>query len=122
MKRLQGNELVTDLAADPKGKIRKAKTRDGKDYRPSAARVALFQAPGGAWLEPEEWPAHPAVLVCRTAGCPAEGEEVPAMVGENVDGVFRAACGGCQEPITEMWVEDTVTPLPLEPGKPGNVK
>lgn len=123
MKRLQGNLLAVDLAADPKGRKRSARTKDGRKFVPSAAREALFKDPAtGDWLEPEEWPGVDAVLVCRTVGCPAEGEQVQARVGENVDGVFRAGCGGCQQEITELWVDEAHTPLPLEPGKPGNVK
>lgn len=128
MKRLVGNTLEPDLTNDPTGqkKQKKAKRPDGKEYKPGKGRIARFRLPDDSdWLEPENWPAYDAALVCRTAGCPVEGEAIPGRVGENVDGVFRAACGGCGQEITEIWVEDSVTPIPLDlpdPPKSGNAK
>ena len=109
-KRLVGNTIET-----VNKKTHKVKGPDGKEYKPSAKRAALFKDSDGDWLEAEQWPSVAVTLVCRIAECPANGEEVPAIVGENVDGVYRAGCGACGNAIGEIWVDEGYVPPPLDP-------
>lgn len=64
--------------------------------------VSRFQDDQGEWLEHHEWPSVPHVVTCRTPGCPREGDPIEVDLHENVDGVFRAVCGPCGQPHTDM--------------------
>lgn len=100
----------------------RVKTKDGKEFHPGAKRLGLFKRGDGEWKSAEEWPSVAVTLICRMPGCHAEGVEIDARVGENVDGVYRAGCGCCGQPIEEMWVDEAYVPLPLDPDKVGGNK
>lgn len=41
-------------------------------------------------------------LICHTEDCPNNGKILEAELSENTDGIWRAACGVCSQPITDI--------------------
>lgn len=104
MKRLIGNYVEGSGKPDEPFIVRRHD--NGQIYEISAARIAMFNGPR---------PKYPAVLICQTALCRAYRLPIEGTIEENVDGVFRAGCGGCFQLNMEIWVPISVEPLPLDP-------
>lgn len=47
----------------------------------------------------------PAVLTCRTPECILEGQPIETVLAVNADGVWRAVCGPCEKPITDIEIK-----------------
>ncbi|MFB7224237.1 MULTISPECIES: hypothetical protein [Terrabacteria group] len=56
-------------------------------------------------------------LVCHTEGCPNNGRVLVAGLSVNTDGIWRAACGLCDQPITDIV---PIGPAPEEPDPAGD--
>jgi hypothetical protein len=57
--------------------------------------LSKFQDNDGHWLDADRWPSIGAILVCTNDQCSFAGQEIPAQLGENVDGRYISRCGVC---------------------------
>lgn len=53
--------------------------------------------------EDVEWVCVTTDVTCHTTGCIADGRPIRMNVAENLDGVYRVSCGGCQEAATDLF-------------------
>lgn len=83
------------LVPDEQGQL-KLITPEGEPFEFTAEWLSRFQDENGNWLE-EGWPVVEAISICRTEGCSQYGIELPIILGENVDGIFRNVCGPCHQ-------------------------
>ena len=68
-----------------------------------AAMYAEAEKPFEERSLPDPWLSVPARLTCATPGCPvAAAGPVRHELYENADGVYRASCGACGRPITDI--------------------
>jgi hypothetical protein len=51
---------------------------------------------------PEDWFSVEAILTCTTPTCVVRGQGFSREIKENADGVYRAVCGRCHTPITDI--------------------
>lgn len=85
---LQNNKIVDGRVITP----------EGTEFEITPERLALFQDSNGDWRDIDQWPQVQAISICHTEGCPVYNEPIELTLAENVDGVFRAMCGGCNAP------------------------
>ncbi len=76
------------------------------------------------WPDLTQWVTIDAVATCRTEGCPVAGVGFQVQLMENADGIYRASCGRCNRPHTDVVATfddgpvPLVAPLPARPPTP----
>jgi hypothetical protein len=94
-------------------------------FRKQLAEEAVKPRDQQQWPTIDEWPTIRATATCRTPNCPAENTPFPVQLHENADGIYRATCGPCGQPHTDLTTtfDDTgptnlATPRPGQQNKP----
>jgi hypothetical protein len=85
------------------------------EFRGRLAAIGARPAGERVWPELAEWPTVDATATCRTPDCPAEGVAFAVRLHVNADGVYRAACGCCNQQHTELYAGYDDGPVNLAP-------
>lgn len=67
------------------------------------------------WPDLSDWVTIEVTATCRTAGCSMQDTGVAVVLHENGDGVYRAVCGRCGQPHTDLVADFDDGPANLAP-------